>query len=85
MEIIDVVMRLNGPIEPQGDSRIDGVRLDNLKELCELTGLLLQRIESVATATDDHMASVKAAKTVAAEFLAACGVDVPLGAQHDRS
>jgi hypothetical protein len=70
MDMIDVVMRLNGPIEPVGDTNIDEKRLENLKALCVLTGLLLDRIESVSEAYGDHMASVKAAKDHAAAFLA---------------
>jgi hypothetical protein len=69
MEIFDVVMRLNGPIDPVGDSGIDRTRLENLKALCDLTGLLFDRITAVAEATDDHMASIKAAKDCAAKFI----------------
>jgi hypothetical protein len=71
MDILDVVLRLNGPIQPVGDSRVDETRLQNLKSLCNLTGLLLDRITEVAESTDDHMASIKAAKDYAAKFLAA--------------
>lgn len=70
MNLIDVVMRLNGPIHPVGDSRVDSDRLENLRELCDLTGLLLDRITFVAEDADVHMASVKAAKDHAAAFLA---------------
>lgn len=70
MDILSVVMGLNGPIEPVGDSSVDRNRLENLKALCDLAYLLLDRITAVAEATDDHLASVKAAKDVAATFLA---------------
>jgi hypothetical protein len=70
MDVLEVVMRLNGPIEPVGDSSIDRRRLENLKALCDLTGALLVEIAGVADATDDHMASIKAAKDCAAEFIA---------------
>jgi hypothetical protein len=70
MDIFDVVMRLNGPIEPVGDSWIDRTRLENLQALCALTGLLFDSIASVAEATDGHMASIKAAKDCAAKFIA---------------
>jgi hypothetical protein len=35
MELIDVVMKINGPVLPIGDSGIDRDRLQNLKSLCE--------------------------------------------------
>jgi hypothetical protein len=70
MDVFDVVMRLNGPIEPVGDSSVDRTRLENLRALCDLTELLFDRIEAVAEATDDHLASVKVAKECAAKFLA---------------
>lgn len=69
MDMIDVVMRLNGPIDPVGESHTDQRRLENLEALCDLTSLLLDRIEAVAEAYGDHMASVKAAKDHAAAFL----------------
>jgi hypothetical protein len=70
MDIFDVVMRLNGPIEPVGDSGIDRIRLENLQALCALTGQLFDSITAVAEATDDHMASIKAAKDCATKFIA---------------
>jgi hypothetical protein len=70
MQVFDVVMKLNGPVEPVGDSGIDRNNLENLKSLCNLTGLLLDRIESVAEIGGDHMASIKLAKSYAAAFLA---------------
>jgi hypothetical protein len=70
MVILDVVMRLNGPIDPVGDSSIDTIRLVNLQSLCDLTGDLIDRIVNIAEATDGHLASVQAAKDVASAFLA---------------
>jgi hypothetical protein len=70
MEIFDVVMRLNGPIDPVGDSSIDRTRLGNLQALCDLTGQLFDRITAVAEASGDHMASIKEAKNCAAKFIA---------------
>lgn len=70
MDIAEVVLRLVGPVEPVGDSGMDEHRLENLRTLCDVTGVLLDRIELVAEAYGDHMASVKAAKDHAAAFLA---------------
>jgi hypothetical protein len=69
MDLFDVVFKLNGPVEPVGDSGVDAQRLANLRSLCNLTAELLECIASVADASDDHMASVKAAKDVAAKFM----------------
>ena len=69
MELYDVVMKLNGPITPLGDSSADGARLDNLKDLCSLVDALVSAIDEVAMETGDHMASVKTAKDCAADFL----------------
>jgi hypothetical protein len=74
MDIAEVVLRLTGPVEPVGDSRMDAHRLENLRTLCDVAGVLLDRIESVAEAYGDHMASVKAAKDHAAAFLRTRGV-----------
>jgi hypothetical protein len=70
MDIFDVVVKLNGSVEPVGDSHIDERRLGNLRALCNLTAELLECIESVAESTNDHMASVKAARDVATAFMA---------------
>jgi phage-related minor tail protein len=69
MDIFDVVMRLNGPIDPVGDSGIDRTRLENLQALCDLTGQLFDSITAVAEAGGGHMASIKAAKDCAAKFI----------------
>lgn len=69
MELIDVVMKLVGPVDPVGETHTDDKRLDNLIVLRDLTRELLYRIESVAEASGGHMASVKVAKDCAASFL----------------
>ena len=68
--IIEVVLKLCGPVNPVGDSRIDGDRLDHLVMLRDVTRGLLGHIEAVAEVGGDHMASVKAAKDCAGDFLA---------------
>jgi hypothetical protein len=64
-----VVMKLTGPIMPIGDSGEDARRLENLKALCFLVDRLVSDIDDVASARDFHMASVKAAKDYASNFL----------------
>lgn len=50
MKIIDVVMKLIGPIAPVGDSNIDDQRFQNLEELCRLVDRLTGEIYAIATA-----------------------------------
>ncbi len=69
MEIEDVVMRLVGPIHPVGDSRVDLDRQASLRELCDITGALLDRIEQVAHMPEDHRGSVAKTMGIAAAFL----------------
>ncbi len=64
-----VIWMLIGPVIPVGDSRIDPVRLDNLKELVEATDLMLDGIIQVAAGKDSHMDSVKKAGVCASEYL----------------
>lgn len=47
INIKEVVMKLVGPIEPYGDSAIDSKRLENLRNLIELTDKLLTEINDV--------------------------------------
>lgn len=69
MTVCDVVFKLTGSIIPVGDSHEDARRLDNLKVVCELVNTLVADIDQVASATGDHMASIKEAKNYAEEFL----------------
>lgn len=84
MELIDVVMKLVGPVDPVGETHTDDKRLDNLVVLRDLTRKLLDRIDAVAETSGGHMASVKAAKDCASAFLAdvrAAGVNPSDGRQ----
>jgi hypothetical protein len=82
VDIETVVMKLVGPVDPVGDSRIDADRLDNLKALCNLTEALVGRIAYVA-AKDERLASVKAAKDKALACLKSIAEDAS-GVQPTR-
>ena len=60
MEIKDIVMKLIGPVQPCGDHYADMRRLENIKELIELTDYLLGEIERAAVSADRPEASMKA-------------------------
>jgi hypothetical protein len=69
MELYDVVMKLTGPVRPLGETNEDARRLDNLKSLCGLVDRLVTEIDAVASGRGFRMASVKAAKDFAGNFL----------------
>lgn len=55
MELYDIVMKLTGPVDPIGDSRVDAERQENLKVLLDLTDRLLTKIDEVATDNKDRV------------------------------
>ena len=56
MELLDVVMKLNGPINAVGESHTDKKRKENLVNLCNLVEALLFEI-SKATSTANRVES----------------------------
>ena len=69
MELIDIIMKLNGSILPTGDSHWDHDRLESLKNLIELTDELLSMIHKASSFHDRHEASMKNIGLCAKEFL----------------
>lgn len=69
MELIDVIRKLNGPIDPVGDSAIDSMRFINLESLCMLVDKLLFDIHVVADMNNSQQASVKKAGDYARKYL----------------
>jgi hypothetical protein len=69
MEILDVVRKLVGPIQPVGDSNEDLERLASLKTLTKLVGELLKDIETAAENANSEEASVKLIGDRALKFL----------------
>lgn len=49
MEIIDIVKKLTGPIDPVGETHTDDKRFENLKVRLELMRELHKEIDEVAT------------------------------------
>ena len=70
MELIDVVRKLTGPINPVGESNCDDARYENLKMLCDLVNSLVTDIDSVAYKNMDKVEySMKRAGDYAKTFL----------------
>jgi len=69
MEMVDIVRKLVGAIEPVGDSCIDEKRYENLKVMTGLVDLLLGDIQSVAAYKDAHQNSLMVAGEHAHNFL----------------
>lgn len=74
MEMIDVVRKLVGEIQPVGESHIDSKRYNNLNEMIELVDYLIADIHSVSNNRKRQEASMKKAGKVAHEFLCELGV-----------
>lgn len=47
MELIDIVDKLVGRIEPIGDTSVDEERFENLKAYCELINEMVKRVDDV--------------------------------------
>ena len=69
MDIHEIVTRLIGPIEPAGDSTLDGKRFENLKVMTELIDALVQDIHYVEMDKNSHQDSVSKAGKFASKFL----------------
>lgn len=69
MKLIDVVMKLVGPIDAVGETSADAERLANLKDLTELVDHLLGRIANASVAAIRDEASMKAIGMHAMEFI----------------
>lgn len=69
MELIDIVKRLTGPIQPVGETNADAARLENLSAVGELVELLLCELETAAMSADRPEASMRAIGQKAKMFL----------------
>ena len=65
----EVTTRLLGAIEPQGETNIDNVRHDNLKQTIELTESLIDKIILVARHKDAPEYSMSRSGKEANEFI----------------
>lgn len=69
MEIIDVVNKLIGSVNPIADSSVDEKRLENLRQYCDLVDKMLFEINMVANQRESPYASVMTAGHFAHKFL----------------
>lgn len=68
--IKQIVEKLVGPIEPLGNSSVDGERFHNLVQMCSLVNHLVGKIDDVNFRNkDSHELSVVKAANYASEFL----------------
>lgn len=74
MEILDVVRKLVGEIEPVGDSREDEKRFESLKVMTKLVDDLLTDIDRVSCDKDRYEASRNKAGKYASDFLDRIGI-----------
>lgn len=70
MELIDIVNKLIGNIEPIGNATIDCERFENLKAYCELINEMVKRVDDVVCNNwDSSLASVKRSNDYISDFL----------------
>lgn len=69
MELIDIVDKLIGDIEPVGDTTIDEERFENLKAYCELIDKMVSKVDDVACKNENsRLASVKKSNDYIGDF-----------------
>ena len=69
MELFEIVMKLNGPVQPVGEHNADQTRLSNMKALTELADRILYEINRAEPAADRVEFSMKAIGVHAREFM----------------
>lgn len=70
MELIDIVNKLIGNIEPIGDTSVDEERFENLKAYCELINEMVTQVDDVAyNNRNSNLASVKKSNDYIDNFL----------------
>jgi hypothetical protein len=74
MEIIDVVRKLVGPVEPVGETGTDNNRFENLKVLAKLVDMLIADIDSVTCNKSRMEYSMKRAGEYADKFMDDLGI-----------
>ncbi len=74
MELVDVVRKLVGPIEPVGETHTDEQRYKNLEAMTGLIGSLLGDVDRVIPCKNRHEASMKKAGEYASAFFNDLGI-----------
>ena len=70
MELIDIVDKLVGRIDPIGDTAIDNERFENLKVYCELIDTMVRNIDDIAyNNMNSELSSIKKAADYASDFM----------------
>lgn len=69
MNLDQIVRKLVGPIEPEGDSSIDEKRFENLQSLIAVTDSLLRDIRDAAVNRESNEYSVKKIGVFANNYL----------------
>lgn len=70
MELIDIVDKLVGRIDPIGDTAIDNERFENLKVYCELIDTMVRNIDDIAyNNMNSELSSIKRASDYASDFM----------------
>lgn len=77
MELIDIVRKLAGPIDPVGETNTDEARFQNLKKVTELVETLLTDISKVSQNMDRFEYSMRRAGEYAFTFLNECAQSMP--------
>ena len=74
MELIDVIRKLVGPIEPVGETNADDKRYENLKVMVHLIDIMLSDVDAVSVYKDSPQYSKKRASRYAIEFFNSLGI-----------
>lgn len=69
MEVSDIVMKLIGPVTAVGDTRVDEIRLENLKVLIGVAEILIGEIAGAAQVANRPEDSMRRIGKCATEFL----------------
>lgn len=68
--ILKIIEKLNGKINPVGETNTDNERFENLENLCSMISTLLEKVEDVANENkDSYEFSRKRAFEYASNFL----------------
>lgn len=65
----EIVTKLIGPIQPTGDHGVDTKHLENMRNMTELVGALLDNVRKAARASNSKEASVRAIGLHARDFV----------------
>lgn len=69
MELIDIVDKLVGRIEPIGDTAIDNERFENLKVYCDLIEKMTIKVDNIACENrNEKLSSVKRSVDYISDF-----------------